>query len=359
MRLAPLVVAAALLLVSLSLGCNAAKNIGGEEPELPALDISDRQDAIRLTNGTVNLVIVPSLGGRIMRYGYTGGGRNVLWTNPDADTAPSAIPSATMPTTRPKSTNYGGDKAWPWPQDEWPRLIGRRYPPPHEADQAVYKSRLIGSHGVRLESPPIASHGARIVREILLDPVGTRVTIVTRLQLATSDRPPPSMAAWSITQIPGNAKLFARLLPGGETKPMAPAATAATTRPVNDRVITIHPPVPRAAKLGLDADVLAAAMGSTLFVQRSPTAAATNQRGYRATERAQIFCQKASGSTPQYVELEFTSPRRDLAAGEVPELRVTWELREDAKGWPEEKVAAFLLNDTPEPANLTAPLHVP
>jgi hypothetical protein len=346
--------------LSAFLGCNALKNVGGDEPELPALDISDRHDAIRLTNGTVNVVIVPSLGGRIMSYGYTGGGRNVLWTNPDAE-PPSAILSETTPSTRPASTNYGGDKAWPWPQDEWPRLIGRMYPPPPEADQAVYKSRLIGSHGVRLESPPIVSHGARIVREISLDPVGTRVTIATRLELASGDRPPPSMAAWSVTQIPGNAKLFARLLPGGATKPMAPAATppSATTRPVRDRIVTIHPPVPRPAKLGLDADVLAAATGTVLFVQRSATAAAVNEPGYRATERAQIFCQKASGSTPQYLELEFTSPRRDLAAGEVPALRVTWELRDEPKGWTDEKVAAFLLNDTPEPANLRPTLDVP
>ncbi len=341
-----------LLLLTTLLSCNPANPVGSDQPELPDPDTSAFPDAIRLSNGTVNLVVVPSIGGRIMRYGYVGG-TNLLWNNPKI---------SELPTTRPAYFNYGGDKAWPWPQDEWPRLIGRMYPPPPEADQAVYKSRLIGSHGVRVESPPIASHGARIVREIMLDPVGTRVTIVTRLELASGDRPPPSTAAWSVTQIPGNAKLFARMLPGGATKPMAPAATppSATTRPVRDRILTIHPPVPRPAKLGLDADVLAAAIGNVLYIQRSPTAAAANEPGYRATERAQIFCQKASGgSTPQYLELEFTSPRRDLAAGEVPELRLTWELRDEPKGWTDEKVAAFLLNDAPEPANLQPPLRVP
>jgi hypothetical protein len=352
-----------LLVLSTFLGCGAAQSTGADDFDIPPPALSEHHDAIRLNNGTVNLIIVPSLGGRIMRYGYSGG-PNVLWTNPDATSSAQSpdLPTATMPAIRPSSMNYGGDKAWPWPQDEWPRLIGRTYPPPHEADQAVYRSRLLGSHGVRLESPPIPSHAARIVREIILDPAGTRVTIVTRLVPTGGggDRPPPSMAAWSITQIPGEAKLFARMLPGGRTKPMAPAATPpATTRPVNDRVISVHPPVPRAAKLGLDADVLAAALDSILFVQRSPTASAANEPGYRATERAQIFCQKSSGATPQYLELEFTSPRRDLAAGEVPELRVVWELRDEPKGWTDERVAAFLLNDTPEPANLRPQIDVP
>jgi hypothetical protein len=301
-----------------------------------------------------------------MRYGYIGG-PNVLWTNPVA-AAPMGVPSTT---TRPSSINYGGDKAWPWPQDEWPRLIGRIYPPPTEADQAPYKSRLLGSHGVRLESPPIRSHAARIVREIALDPVGTRVTIVTRLEQASSDRPPPSLAAWSVTQVPGDAKLYARLIPGGVTKPMAPAANPpAATLPIADRVVAVHPPVPRASKIGLDADVLAAATGKTLFVQRSATAAASIEPGYRIAERAQIFCQQAdvvpdkenanrSPAMPRYLELEFTSPRRDLATGETPELRVTWELRKASKGWTDEKIAAFLLNDTPEPANLMPPIDVP
>ena len=358
---------AALLLLALlaASGCASGPPVGADDPALPNIEASEYADAIRLSNGTVNLIIVPSIGGRIMRYGYVGR-ENVLWNNPAAAARPQAAPS-----TRP--TNYGGDKAWPWPQDDWPRLIGRFYPPPREADQAPFTSRLIGSHGVRLESPPIPSHAARIVREITLDPVGTRVHIVTRLEQATSDRPPPSMAAWSVTQIPGNATLFARLVPDGATKPMQIGPTApATTRPINDRVVAIDPPPGRAAKLGLDADLLAAATGKTLFIQRGESAAvAADAPGYRPTERAQIFCQRPAGgrsdapaadrapSARPYLELEFTSPRRDLAAGEPAELRVTWELRQHRKGWTDESVAAVLLDDAPEPANLLPPVHVP
>src|SRR5687767_10327386 len=141
-----------LLLLSLALlSCNSAA-APVDDPDFAKLPDPEFPDAIRLSNGTVNLVIVPSIGGRIMRYGYVLG-PNLLWTNPSA---PRPDPEAAA--TQPKHLNYGGDKAWPWPQDQWPLLLGRVYPPPAEADQQPYTSRRIGSHRVRLESPPIPSH---------------------------------------------------------------------------------------------------------------------------------------------------------------------------------------------------------
>ena len=45
----------------------------------------------------------------------------------------------------------------------------------------------------------------------------------------------------------------------------------------------------------------------------------------------------------RYAELEFTSPRKDLARGQTPELRVTWELfRTEQKTWADRDVAAVL-----------------
>src|SRR5262245_60839367 len=68
--------------------------------------------AWRMTNGTVELILVPQIG-RIMRYGFVGG-PNVLWENP-------AMHGKVVP---PKAgdkewANYGGDKLWPAPQDRW------------------------------------------------------------------------------------------------------------------------------------------------------------------------------------------------------------------------------------------------
>ena len=327
-----------------------------DEPQVPEFDTAPFPDAIRLTNGTVSLTIVPSIGGRIMRYSMVGGD-NVLWNNP-------AIHDAAKNTDG-RYFNYGGDKAWPWPQDDWPLLIGRNYPPPEECDEATFKSRLIGSTGVRLESPVIKSHAARFVREIMLDPSGgTRVTIVTRLEQAGGSRPPPSMAAWTVTQVPGDRDIYARMIPDGVFESMRPEMPTPTSRPIdakNPRVIALSKTTPSASKTGLDADILAAVKAETLFVIRSQTAAMRTDK-FRAAERAQLFIQQADPpkqDTPRYLELEFTGPREDLATGQAAELRVTWELKEEKKGWTDQSIAAFLLNDTPEPANLRPRTSVP
>lgn len=358
-----------LLLITILLsGCNAVPRDAGDPP-LPDLAESAWPDAIRLSNGTVNLVVVPSIGGRIMRYGYVGG-PNVLWTNPDARR--EIATDTTQPTALAKYPNYGGDKAWPWPQDDWMLRLGRTWPPPPEVDAMPMKSRLRGALGVRLESRPIASHGARLVREIALGPSGSRVHILTRLELATSERPPEEIAAWSVTQVPGDAKLYARLTHESATvEPMEPVKRWGTTRPVSARTLALGSPAPRAGKVGLDADVLAAAAADTLFVQHSRTAA-SGSGGFHRAERAQVFSQAAKTSAspmPLYAELEFTSPRIDLAGRDPAELRVTWELfRSQAQKWDDQAVAKLLDNvgiapspadGTPEPANMRRPSGVP
>src|SRR5687767_7541832 len=69
------------VLVLCATGCQSTREVGQDDPPLPDFDTSAFPDAIRLTNGTVSLVVIPSIGGRIMRYGFVGR-PNVLWNNP-------------------------------------------------------------------------------------------------------------------------------------------------------------------------------------------------------------------------------------------------------------------------------------
>lgn len=59
------------------------------------------QDCYRLSNGTVEVVVVPSVA-RIMHYGFFGE-PNVLWVNPATEGVP--VKPGEWP-------NHGGDKAW-------------------------------------------------------------------------------------------------------------------------------------------------------------------------------------------------------------------------------------------------------
>ena len=69
----------ALLLIVLSLsGCSPSpKQRITQPPQLQRVQYGPFDEAYRLSNGTVEVVVVPALG-RIMRYGYIGQ-RNVLW----------------------------------------------------------------------------------------------------------------------------------------------------------------------------------------------------------------------------------------------------------------------------------------
>src|SRR6476469_4272438 len=111
-------------------------------------------EAYRLSNVKVEVVVVPAVG-RIMRYGPVGGA-NLLWENPKLAGHP-ASPGKEW-------ANFGGDKVWPWPQDDWPQRAGRAWPPPVAADQAAFTVEPRGD-SLRMTSPLIEGYGARIVRD--------------------------------------------------------------------------------------------------------------------------------------------------------------------------------------------------
>jgi hypothetical protein len=320
-------------------GCAAPRSDFDED--LPVTDDFDRtvwHDAVRISNGTANLIIVPSIGGRIMRYGLIGE-PNVLWTNPNAKPRPADDPPATKLTW----TNYGGEKVWIWPQEQWPRRMGRAWPPQIELDQVVMRSRLLGSLHVRLESQPVRGYGVRVVRDITLAPQGSRVTMITRLEPAGDEAVADDLAAWSIAQLPAG-KLYARLRGERAIRGLEPSPWAGT-RAVADGVVEVQSPPQGDGKMGLDADTFAWANANLLFVQHNVTAMQYPQE-YKPAERAQFYAADpkriAAAKLTPYVETEFTSPRRDGQRGELPELRVVWELHPAEKAWTDQSVVEFL-----------------
>jgi hypothetical protein len=342
------------MVVVLGFGCaKSAKPVGErDEVEVPAVEMSEWGDAIRLSNGAVNLFVVPSIGGRVMRFGFSDG-PNVLWTNPKMKDA-SPI-SGETPTTKPTWKNWGGDKGWPWPEDQWPLHIGRTWPPPVEVDQMPMSSRLFGGLRVELASKPIRGYGVKLVREIELDPIEPAATITTRLERASADLPPDELAAWQITQVPAaGATIYAKLAPVGAAIGLKPAPWEGRHAIAPGILVIDLPPGTRAGKIGLDADTLAWSSGKILFVAHSETA----QREaihYRTGERAQVFIQTApnpaspSNNAPsRYAELEFTSPRKDLAGGQNIELRVRWRLYRIENGkWNDAAVVKVLSQTDP------------
>jgi len=313
--------------------------------EVPAVEMSEWPDAIRLSNGQVNLFVVPSIG-RVMRFGYSDA-PNVIWTNSKLRPRRigETIEETQAATTKPTWKNWGGDKAWPWPEDQWPLHICRTWPPPVEVDQMPMSNRLIGGLGVRMESKPVHGYGVKLVREIALDPADPAATIVTRWETASADLPPSELAAWQITQVPvaAGVTIYGKLAPVGAVIGLNPAPWEGR-HAIAPGILVIDLPEQHAGKIGLDAATLAWAAGEVLFVAHSETAVREANR-YRTGERAQVFIQTPPNpqSPSRYAEFEFTSPRKDLARGENPELRVTWRLFRIENGkWTDAEVVKVL-----------------
>ncbi|MBC8101702.1 MAG: hypothetical protein H7Z41_03845 [Cytophagales bacterium] len=302
-------------------------------------------DSFRLSNGTVEVVVVPAIA-RIMRYGYIGG-PNQLWENP--------IPAG-QPAKPGDWPNFGGDKAWPWPQDEWPQRIGRDWPPPAGADQVPYLLEQIGGGAVRITSPLVIGFGLRIVRDITLSPTGTRVRIETRLvKVRTSVSPP--LAAWAVMQIPAPGIVYARLLPQTSPvagwKPLGSSGDSFAAVTVENGLLRAVRAADRSAKIGLDADLLAVVLGDTLLTVRQEGVSAETP-GYAAGERAQIYSSPDSANDAKrgiapYVELELTSPRKALQKpGDSVSLVTLWELQTLPSGAAREPALTGILA-TPRP----------
>lgn len=308
--LVPLVVAVLAMMV-VGVGCTR------NAPEATRLPAEAWADAIRIDNGKVELVVVPSIG-RIMHFGLIGD-ENLLWVNPELLGKP----------VRPSKDwlNFGGDKAWVWPQARWDELSTSGWPPPRLFDPGRWSAELVGGQ-VALVSQVDRELGLRIRREISLipgRPAARVVTVVERVgprgrDVSTQPSSDAPFAAWVVTQTPAPDELF---VPSSvpTTRPWASMSRKPNPRFVEPVAggFRIHP-TPEAQKAGFDESELVARIGRNRLVQRI---VGTSDGAYlEPTDRAQVYTHDFDESgKPQYIELEFTAPPADRS-----ELVVEWTI---------------------------------
>lgn len=249
------------------------------------------RDAVRLSNGTTEAIVVPSVG-RVMRYGFVSGA-NALWENKTVAGKP--IPLGEW-------ANTGGDKVWVWPQDDWPNRMLNAWPPPAALDQAPHQVDVLGERAVRLTSSLVIGWGLRCLRTIELAASGSRLTLTSTLrkERAGADFP---VAAWAVTQVPTSPRVWVY-------KPGKP--------------LQAHARDPKqSTKAFFDASGLASLQGNTLLtVHRRPAPDNTGQSYAVPTDQAQVYCNAddpwfAQNGMLSYTELELTSPLRTLKPGET------------------------------------------
>jgi len=173
--------------------------------------------ATMLGNARLEVVVVPAIG-RIMSLGFAGAreASDPLWRH--GQIGPALTPDENG------WINFGGDKAWPAPQADWERMIGKGWPPPATFDATAYTTPAAEASQFAMTSPVDPAYGLRVRRTMRLENDLLFVDTVYEKVAGA----PVRVAVWTITQLVSPDRVFALLpersaFPGGHRRVM-PAA---------------------------------------------------------------------------------------------------------------------------------------
>jgi hypothetical protein len=308
------VVLFALALSSLSPAKDATKKSGVSHADFHGWN------AIVVSNDAARLVIVPDIG-RIMEFDLVDGQGQVVrgpfWNHPAVD--------KNLPADVEGWKNYGGDKAWPSPQSDWPKVAGRGWPPPDGFDAVPFAATINGRR-IQLLSPVDAIYGVRVRRTISLDsqkPLVTIKTVYEKVRGATVH-----MSVWTIAQLASPDRAFILLPPHSEF-----AQGYVNLRPeephelkVEGRLLSLTRDLAKGAKIGSDgAALLWVGEGPDLLIESK----AVKEGGTKADwpeqgSRTQIYTNP--GDQMKYVEFELLDRLHDLKAGQKASLEAVYTL---------------------------------
>jgi hypothetical protein len=276
--------------------------------------------AIVLRNRIAEIVIVPDIG-RVMEFNLIDDkGRTMpgpIWNNPGLDKNMAADVEGWR--------NHGGDKAWPAPQSDWPKIAGRGWPPPIGFDAVAFEATIKDGQ-VQLVSPVDSNYGIRVRRTITLDsqkPVATIKTVYEKVSGA-----PVRTSVWTITQLASPDQAFI-LLPqhsqfqSGFVNLIPPAPTSVR---VEGRLLSLSRDLVRKVKIGSDGEkLLWVGSGADLLLEsKSSDSAGTKAEWPEQGSHSQIYTSPGDGV--KYVEFELLDRLRNLNPGQDASLEVVYTL---------------------------------
>jgi hypothetical protein len=279
---------------------------------------------LRLSNGTVDLVLATDVGPRVVRYGFEGKD-NVLCEVRDEDGITGGDTWHT----------FGGHRLWHSPEASPRTYQADNAPVPFEEAEGL----------IRLKPALEMATGIQKELEVSLDSTGTGVTITHRL--TNQGLWPVRLAVWAITVMaPGGVEVIPQthidtgLLPN-RCVALWPYTHMDDARVYwGDRFVVLHqdPAVKHPFKLGFTNEVGWAAYfnRSSLFVKRLPFVQGETYPDFGTNYETY--------TTDFMLEMETLSPLRTLQPGEAMEHVESWQLVPDVSypGGPEDDLAAVL-----------------
>jgi hypothetical protein len=283
--------------------------------------------AITLRNRSALVTVVPKTG-RILSFQLCDHKKcndNPIWNNPQLGAGLKADDEGWA--------NYGGDKSWPAPQSDWPKITGKGWPPPVGFDHMPFVASTKGSMLI-LTSPVDPSYGIRVRRTISLDenkPVLHVETEYEKVSGAAVD-----VSVWTITQLNSPERGYILLpesgkIPGGFTKP--PHDSPNGPYPFEDvtvrgRLLSFTRDPKTKRKLGSDGDRL-------LWVGKTQTLLIEHNAQAKSDARYPDDCHSQIYTNPDelpYVEYELFSPLKNMKGGDTASLSVTYRLAKRTTG---------------------------
>jgi hypothetical protein len=276
--------------------------------------------AIVLRNRASAIVIVPDIG-RVMQFNLLDVEGNAapgpLWNNPAIGLELKPDPQGW--------TNFGGDKAWPAPQADWPKMTGKAWPPSKTFDAVADTAAITGSN-VELTSPVDPNYGMQVRRVISLDlqkPVMTIQTFYEKTQGA-----PVRVGVWTITQMQSPERAFIFLpehsvFSQGHVNLVDPAPKDLK---VNGRLLSVTRDPENRSMIGSDGNTLLwVGDGPDLLIENvTAEPAAANAEWPEQGSHSKIYTN--SGDQMKYIELELLNQLHDLKPGESASMRATYTL---------------------------------
>lgn len=264
-----------------------------------------------LDNGSVRAVVVPEVG-RVMEFGFVGE-ESPFWQK-EALAGKKPDPKAN------DWVNFGGDKTWPSPQSDWPKITPRAWPPPVAFDSMPVVAQTRGGQ-VTLISPVDPNYGIRTYRMITLDPVEPVMRITTRYEKILGD--PVTAGVWIITQLRDPIGVYIpvpreTLFPAGYTSQSGDAPAGLKVLP---GIIELQRSGKTSSKIGTDADSLLWVGRQTMLRIDSP------RQLHRQYPDDGCSAEVYTNPDPDaYVELEILAPLRLMEIGQRMEATSTYTL---------------------------------
>ncbi len=290
------------------------------------------KDAIILSNGKVEAVIVPSIG-RVMQFRFVGE-EGVFWENPAVAGKPVNPASSDW-------INFGGDKPWPAPQADWPKITPRAWPPPIGFDASLWEVK-VSDGTVELISPVDPHYGMRARRLIKFDPVKPIMSISTEFEKVSGD--PVKVGVWIITQVKEAEAVFVPIPKGNSYKEGYNQQSKELPEhfKVANGLIELKRDPKKSTKIGNDAGSLLWVGAKHMLKVDSPRV--PNGEYPDNGSSAEVY---TNVDPLKYIELEMLGPLSEMKVGDKIERTNVYTLMRRGKKTPEAEARKIFSGNKP------------